>query len=193
MKLVNPVAAGLLELIPQDELSLKLSYGCSELEPDSLCFYENYIPIRELVPKNFTIVDCGCYQGAQCYYFKDHKAYYGIDNFDSRGNASIRYIPPLRFYADNTVHWVDRIQNFLGTYKPNLYLPPDETYFICSAVPDFEATELVYNTFPNVAVFYPGQQPNVKGIHADGIVRRQQELRDILYGKGCAERFEVHR
>ena len=62
----------LLDLIPPEELKLKLSYGSTELDPTFLCFEHVYLPVSKMIPEHFTIVDLGCFQAAQAYLFRNH-------------------------------------------------------------------------------------------------------------------------
>lgn len=123
----------LLDLIPKDELRLKLSYGHSELEGDFLGFDNVYLPIAELVPKDFVIVDLGCYQAAQCYAFAEHEKYVGVDYYDLF--TSSKYVPPLRFCAPNACHYVMSIEDFMSDKKQ--HFDPDKSYWIMSYVPAF--------------------------------------------------------
>lgn len=120
----------LWDMIPEEELKLKLSYGMSELEFDFLGFEHVYLPIAEMVPKNFTIVDLGCYQAAQAYAFENHARYFGVDYYDRLISRS--FIPPLRFLPNNASHYVMSIEEFMEKYLNTFDL--DETYFIMSYV-----------------------------------------------------------
>lgn len=155
----------LVDLIPKEELEQKLSYGDSELEPDFLCFENNYEPVARIVPKEFTIVDMGCYQAAQCYLFAKHKLYVGVDCYEKC--LSERYAPPMRFQAENTVHIVSTINFFISRFLRMFDL--SKTYFIASAVPDFTETETLLYVTKNCLVSYPGKQPKTKGVYAKEI------------------------
>lgn len=125
----------LLDLIPPEELKLKLDYGSTELDPTFLCFEHVYLPVSKMVPKHFTIVDLGCYQAAQAYLFQNHERYIGVDRYDKtyRGDG---YIPPLRFMPENAFQYVMSIEDFFdrGTADE---LDLDKTYFVMSYVPPF--------------------------------------------------------
>lgn len=120
-------------MIPEEELKLKLNYGMSELEYDFLGFEHVYLPIAEMVPKGFTIVDLGCYQAAQSYAFKNHARYFGVGHYDRL--VSHDFIPPLRFLPENAIHYVMSAEEFMEKYLDTFDL--DETYFVMSYVPEF--------------------------------------------------------
>lgn len=126
----------LLDIIPQEELMVKLNYGSVELDPTFLCFEHVYVPVSKIVPKHFTIVDLGCYQAAQAYLFAKHKAYIGVDMYDKVYDGK-GYLPPLRFRPRNSRHYVMSIEEFFEKVVDKLKLDLDETYFIMSYVPSF--------------------------------------------------------
>lgn len=156
----------LAKLIPHEELKQKLSYGCSELEIDFLCFDECYRAVSELLPHSFTVVDLGCYQAAQCYYFTDFGKYIGVDCYDQAYKGTM--IPPLRFSTSNTEHHVETIQKYLGSTTWD----NSKTYFIMSAVPNKECKYLMGRYADNYLWWYPGEKPEAKGVMADKILER---------------------
>lgn len=125
----------LLDLIPLEELKLKLDYGSAELDPTFLCFEHVYLPVSKMIPEHFTIVDLGCYQAAQAYLFRNHERYIGVDYYDKtyRGDG---YIPPLRFLPKNAIQYVMSIDDFFDSGMADK-LDLDKTYFIMSYVPSF--------------------------------------------------------
>lgn len=133
-------------LIPNQEYHDVLSQEMCELEFDFLGFVDVYKSLSELIPKNHIVIDFGCYLAAQNYFFSEHKQYIGVDVVDMR-----------RFTPANAVHYVSSIQDFIANEVPKLYEGHNKLKFcaICSYVPDFKATELVRNTFPNVFCYYP--------------------------------------
>lgn len=156
----------LLNKIPTKEWELKINHGTSELEYDFLCFIDNYNAVLKYVPKDFTIVDLGCYQAAQCYMFDHYAQYVGVDNFDRK--SSVRYIPPYRFMTANTIHIVSSIEDFLNSVDFSV-MNLDKTYFIMSAVPAFDETEHAFSKVKNCLWAYPGEEPKTKGIFAEEI------------------------
>ena len=156
----------LAKLIPLEELNRKLSYGCSELDPSFLCFDYCYKAVSEVLPRNFTIVDLGCYQAAQCYYFKDFDKYIGVDCYDQ--TYSREYVPPLRFISHNTTHYVETIQQYLAKKQWD----NTETYFIMSGVPNRPCMHLMKNLTENYLWWYPREKPIAQGILSDDILER---------------------
>ena len=93
-----------------------------------------------------SLIDFGCYLAAQSYFFARHKMYIGVDVVNIQ-----------RFTPANAVHYIMSIQKFIQTEVPKLFEEYDELKLcaICSYVPDFQATEMVRKTFPNVFCYYP--------------------------------------
>lgn len=133
-------------LITDDEYKAIMTQYMCKLESDFLGFIDVYKPLSELIPKEKTIIDFGCYLAAQSYFFAKHKCYIGVDVVDMK-----RFTPP------NAVHYISSIQNFIANEVPKLFQKHGEGHYcaICSYVPDFKATELVRQTFSNVFCYYP--------------------------------------
>lgn len=117
-----------------------------ELDSEFLGFVDVYKNLSRIIPKGSIVIDFGCYLAAQSYFFARHKMYIGVDVVSMR-----RFTPP------NSVHYTMSIQNFIQIEVPKLFEEYDELKLcaICSYVPDFQATEMVRKTFPNVFCYYP--------------------------------------
>lgn len=133
-------------LIPNQEYRDILSQDMCELTFDFLGFVDVYKSLSELIPKDRIVIDFGCYLAAQSYFFSEHERYIGVD-----------FVGMRRFSPANSTHYVTSIQDFIANEVPKLFKEHDELKYcaICSYVPDFKATELVRNTFPNVFCYYP--------------------------------------
>lgn len=158
-----------VDLLEPGEFNYLVHSGDSELDSDFICFAQNYTPLSELLPKHFTIVDCGCYQAMQCHLFRDFKAYIGVDNYDKPSRNHGDYRPPLRATDWNVVHYKMDITSFIS-YCPE-YREDPNTYFIASAVPDFAQTLILFRSVKNCFVAYPGGPLHVKGFMAEEILR----------------------
>ena len=136
----------LLKIISPDELREVLSQDMCELEPDFLGFVDKYYALSKIIPREATIIDFGCYLAAQSYFFKDHKAYIGVD--------VVREM--RRFQPPNATHYCGSIQDFLRESIPSIYDPENFRYFaICNYVPDRTASRMVRERFRNCFCFYP--------------------------------------
>lgn len=133
-------------LIPDDEYHEVMSQDMCELDSEFLGFVDVYKNLSRIIPKGSIVIDFGCYLAAQSYFFARHKMYIGVDVVSMR-----RFTPP------NSVHYTMSIQNFIQIEVPKLFEEYDELKLcaICSYVPDFQATEMVRKTFPNVFCYYP--------------------------------------
>lgn len=136
----------LRSLIPDDEYHEVMSQDMCELDSEFLGFVDVYKNLSRIIPKGSIVIDFGCYLAAQSYFFARHKMYIGVDVVSMR-----RFTPP------NSVHYTMSIQNFIQIKVPKLFEEYDELKLcaICSYVPDFQATEMVRKTFPNVFCYYP--------------------------------------
>jgi len=133
-------------LIPSEEYQSILSQDYCELEHDFLGFVDIYKSLSEVIPKSSTIIDFGCYLAAQSYFFQAHERYIGVDVVDMR-----------RFTPHNAEHYVGSIQSYLQNEVPKLLDGHNimEYFAICSYVPDFQATALVREMFPECFCYYP--------------------------------------
>lgn len=129
-------------------------------------FEEIYFSVARYIPKDFTIVDLGCYMAAQSIIFKDYKKYIGVDCYDMP-NRIDDYVPPLRFNIENTEHHSTTIQDFLISNDMKK-LDLDKTYFIASYVPAFEVTNQVLEQVKHGLISYCGEH-KVKGLNAEEI------------------------
>ncbi len=120
-----------------EEIRRIFHYPDCELEFGFLGFLENY---EVELPKDFTVIDLGCYQGVQSVYFKDQQQYIGVD---------VATPTIWRMMAtDNVASYQCTIQNFIRDILPHLNLDLNKTFAICSYVPDEEARAMMRETFP---------------------------------------------
>lgn len=119
-------------------------YERCELEGDFLGFIEEYEVLSKIIPKNFTIVDLGCYAGAQGFYFRNHKKYIGVDLSNC-----------VRWNCGNAKHYTMSINDFIDSddYKK---LNQQNTFAICHYVPT--NTEKLRASFKNLFVYYPSRE-----------------------------------
>ena len=114
------------EVLEQDEC---------DIEGLFLGFVDIYYFLSKIIPKDFTVIDFGCAYAPQAYYFRNHKAYIGINN-------SIK----KRFTFKNTTH-------INGKIEDNLDFEDKKTFAICSYVPT--STNEIRKRFKNLFVYYP--------------------------------------
>ena len=142
----------ILKSIGQEETKRLFSYSECEVEPEFLGFLENYKDISERVPKDFTIIDIGCYMAFQSDYYKEHERYIGVEP-----DVPLEY----RLRQSNAVHYQQNAQQFVSEVLPKLIddgLDLKKTFAVCSAVPDVEAQKLVADTFPYHRIAYPSEK-----------------------------------
>lgn len=149
----------LRELIPDAQYEMVMNQGACELEDDFLGFVDRYQALSTIIPRDWVVVDLGCYLAAQSWFFKDHRAYVGVNSrlrdwsYDPVTKEEEWFGNMTRFAAPNTHHVTASIQEFIKE-NPE-FCAREDVFAICSYVPDFEATELVRQTFKNCDIFYP--------------------------------------
>lgn len=137
------------ERINNSNQSVLLRQENCELEHDFLGFLENYELLRQLAPKDATIIDFGCNMAAQTFLFVDYPAYLGVDLDEL-----------VRFATNNTIHYQMSIQNFLKHEFPAL--EGKKVFGICSAVPDATAVAMAEDACDNILILYPGEKTRLK-------------------------------
>lgn len=175
------------KLIPKEEYIRVMYSGDSELDCEFLCFEENYIPLVPYIPDDWTVVDLGCYQAAQAYHFTGKAAYVGVDCFDLKKYKD--YNPPERFKPHNAVHMYETIQDFIKYHLA--YFDLSKTYFIMSAVNDFDATAELYSKVKHAYMAYPGKTTHIKGINSESIGRAVKCYRENARREGVVLHAET--
>ena len=146
----------LRRMIPQEVLDPLLDQDLCELDYDFLCFADVYAAVADVIPKNFIVVDFGCYMGAQAYFFQEHRGYIGIDDFDDWWAQGTQ-----RFSTWNTTMVTGRIEDVVPVIADASYI-----FAICSYVPDEKAQQMVAEKYQNHLVFYPSGINDIVGVNA---------------------------
>lgn len=130
-----------------EQLDRVMSHPECELEPSFLGFVNTYEKLSWLIPFDTTIIDFGCHSAAQAYYFREHKAYIGVDQY------SIEY----RFKFSNTIHHKMSIQDYIDSHSGML---ENNTFAISNYVAQnysCQTDKLISDTYPNHYIYYPGR------------------------------------
>lgn len=136
----------LFDLIPKKEMDKVFDYDKCEFSYDFLGFTEYYKALASIIPKGKTIIDFGCNQALQSYYFREHNRYIGID---------IAIPTEYRYKTDNSLHFQDEISKWIEFEFSKMRINPKECFAIINYVPDWGAQALVKQTFQNVFCYYP--------------------------------------
>lgn len=135
----------LLEIIPEEQFNLVFNQKYCDIEPEFLGFIDTYYLLAKLIPTDFTIIDFGCAYAPQCYFFKDHHKYIGVD------------ISPetIKFSTDNSEFYDLGIEKYIQ--ENILSINQGKTFAICNYVPNWysENIKLVKENFNNIYTFYP--------------------------------------
>lgn len=175
----------LYEKIPKDQL-YKFRGDLVEIDHTFMAFLESYEPIAELVPKDFTIIDFGCYMAAQSFLFEDFNKYIGVDNFENyypfKTDQEDIQSTPDRFISKNSKHFIMDIGEFLDKYSNELKKNSDKVYAICSFVPGYESFfDKITETFPNCLITYCDYIFS-QGLESEEIEKRYEEMWENEYG-----------
>ena len=114
-----------------------LEQGSCDIDGTFLGFVYTYYLLSKIIPKDWIIVDFGCAYNPQSYYFREHRAFIGVDK-------GIR----KRFHFKNTDLFDGTIKDYLKTNPPK-----EKVFAICNNVPSKE-TELVRKYYPNCFIYY---------------------------------------
>lgn len=146
------------EMIDEAERKRLLSYERCEIEPDFIAFLGNYYDLPLRLPKDYTIIDIGCYQALQGILFQKHKKYIGVEP-----NVPIEW----RLQQDNAEYYNQTGQQFIQKTLPELIrngLDLKKAFIICSAVPDKELQKMIWTVFPQCRISYPFEKTREKGV-----------------------------
>lgn len=141
------ISLALYDIIPQDQIDAVFGshMAYADIAPEFLGFVDIYKHLSEMIPLHFTVIDFGCGYNPQSFLFQKHKRFVAVDSFKDT----------TRFLAPGTEFYESTIEAFI---KERIYeFVLEETFAICSYVPDWKANnrELVRKSFENVFVYYP--------------------------------------
>jgi len=106
-----------------------------------LCFSHPYELLAQLIPLHKVVIDFGCCNAFQGWWFRKHKAYIGVD--PSTQIAGRMYLPNMKHLLC-TAQDAD-LSDFEGPF-----------FAICNAVPGYDVKKYVKTTFEHCYVNYPG-------------------------------------
>lgn len=137
----------LIKAIGKNEMTKIYKYAEAELDYTFIGFLYSYADLANL-PKDFTIIDLGCFVACQGYYFRNHKNYIGVEP----------YMPiESRLELNNSIYYKMLGQQFIKQELPNLIkngLDLNKTFCVCSYVPDTELYQYIIDTFPYHRIWY---------------------------------------
>lgn len=115
------------------------SQMCCDIDESFVGFIETYKQLSKLIPRTWTVVDFGCAYAPQCWYFRKHKEYIGVDWFAGK-----------RFFTKNTEHKKMSIEDWIFQYAE---LMPRTTFAIANY--SLSDTSIVRNNFNYCFTYYP--------------------------------------
>lgn len=165
--------------IPKDEMKRVLNQDSCDIDPSFLGFLKIYDLIRQFVPTHYSIIDLGCAYAAQAFLLDNYISYVGVDVCDVNERFD------TRFALCNNSHYVLSIQDFISKYSNQWQNVP--CFAVCSYVPDSEAREMVFKTFDDVLVYYPGIEPKLK--FNGNIIDCREQIEAFLDGNDIDWKF----
>jgi len=138
------ISLELFNMLPKEQVDIVMRQEMCDIEPVFLGFVSTYKLLSQIIPKHFTIVDLGCAYNPQCYYFKDHKKYVGVDILTKK----VFMTPNCEFYNMTIDEFIDG-----NIHKFNI----DETFAICNYVPVWYKLDAnkIRRSFKNLFCYYP--------------------------------------
>jgi hypothetical protein len=130
------------------QLNGVLKKGDGDIDPEFMGFTDTYRHLAEIIPVGRTVIDLGCAYAFQAWYFRNHKAYIGVDLVADEAV----------FRTHNSKFYSMTIEDFIAKHA-NEY---QHCFAICNYVPT--KTDSLRRTFPELFVFYPqrGDRPEMK-------------------------------
>jgi len=133
----------LFELIDKDfptqNKKVMESEGC-EMDYGFMGFVDQYYHLSKIIPKEYKILDLGSYASAQGYFFRNHKEYIGVDDYEG-----------VRYEFENTKNIIADIKNIVKDWTDT-----KKIFVICNYVPiNLEVSKLMRVKFANIFNFYP--------------------------------------
>lgn len=117
---------------------------------------KEYQKVRDIFPKDMTIIDFGGGMAAQCIYFEDYETYICVDPVKEYNPDSSHELK--RFALKNTIHYEDFAQNFIQKTLPALHYDLNKICAVMINVPDEDAMNMIKETFPNYYLAFPGRE-----------------------------------
>ena len=115
-------------------------------------FMLNYSHLAQMIPTTWTIVDLGCGTALQAWYFRQHRAYVGVD---------IAVPIVSRLHLPNATHSLCRAGDFLARWALNPLAPSDQCFCIANMAPPWhgeDAGALARQSFPHCFTYYGAQR-----------------------------------
>ena len=114
-----------------------------QIDPSFLGFSDTYRYLAKIIDEDWTIIDLGCNNCTQAFYFLKHERYIGVDISDC-----------LKLETPNVIFYKESIKEFIEKHKRLIEAP--RTFAICNYVPCWgEERRLIQKSFKNLYIYYP--------------------------------------
>jgi len=115
-----------------------------EIDPTFLGFTDTYRYLAKIIDKDWTIIDLGCCNATQAFYFLKHKQYIGVDISNC-----------MKLKTPNGIFYKESIKDFITNHKD--LVEAQKTFAICNYVPPWVggSGDIVKQSFRNCYVYYP--------------------------------------
>lgn len=126
----------------RDIVNKLLAQPDCELEIDFPGFVHIYHALSKIVPRSLVVIDFGCYMAPQCWFFRKHIKYIGVDI------TTLKRFSAGTFVEHHISSIEDWIENHYNDYNPKA------CFAICSYV-GYKQMKLVSEKYPNCYCFFP--------------------------------------
>lgn len=143
-ELHEPSNSRLCAMLPPKQAKRVFKSKNCDIAPDFLGFVGIYERLAEIIPTHWTVIDLGCAYAPQAFFFRNHRAYVGVNLRDVE-----------RFSTPNSKHYDMSIEDFIAKHAAEY--DQNKTFAICSYVPPWGGDNgaMVRAAFKNVFVYYP--------------------------------------
>ena len=110
------------------------------------CFVDQYYGLSLAIPKEYIVLDLGCYAAAQAYFFQSHRKYIGVDWYEGE-----------RFKFKNGINLQKDIKEVIDKWGDKPFFTKN-AFVICNYTSNFlgkEYEEKMKIKFCNIFNFYP--------------------------------------
>lgn len=117
-------------------------------------FVDVYNSLSRIIPKHFIVIDFGCALAPQCWYFRKHKKYIGIDWWAMHSSNAEE-----RFSVSNTEHFIADGREWIK--QDEIYKCKSNVFAICSYVGS-HLSDLVQKNYRNCFCYYPTNEGDTR-------------------------------
>ena len=136
-----------------DQLERILARTQTGIDESFLGFVRTYELLAQLIPLHWAVVDIGCCNALQAWFFRHHRGYYGVD---PSVPVSERLVLPNTYHFFYAIEDVELLTGGIVYRDEDVAELTNEPVFaICNYVPSDEANKVIRQRYKNLYSFYP--------------------------------------